>query len=249
MNQPTSAAMCPPPATDLAAAALFLDFDGTLAPIAPRPNLAAMSEPTRAMLVRLLRRTEGALAILSGRALADLDRMLAPLVLPAAGSHGLERRSLAGVTQRIVASGAVAEASQAMIAFGGAHGLLVERKPAGAALHYRDRPDLEAACRAFADRAAARPGLRTVHGDMIAEVSLAAADKGSALAAFMAEPPFRGRMPIVAGDDVTDEDAFRAARSMGGLAIKIGPGATAATHRAASIEDFLNWLAETAGHD
>lgn len=237
------------PAIDPARAALFLDFDGVLAPIVLRPDMSAMSARTVATLARLRVATGGAVAVVSGRALDDLERKLVALQppLPAAGSHGLERRLANGAVARVGGDPAVQTAIDRVVAFAESHGLLVERKAAGAAIHYREQPDLEAACLKTVESVAATAGLRVVHGKMIAEMSVASADKGTAVAAFMAEAPFRGRMPIVAGDDVTDEDAFRVVVAMGGIAIKVGDGPTAANRRAADIDEFLEWLAWLAG--
>jgi len=239
----------PPPDIDAAATAFFVDFDGTLAPIVDRPELAAMAPDTRAAVSKLQARAGGAVAVISGRALADLDRMLAPLVLPASGSHGLERRDADGVATAAEGDAAAQTAIEAVAAFGRSNDLLVERKQAGAAVHFRARPDLAEAAHAAVAAAASAAGdrLRTLRGDMVAELSLAHVDKGHAVRAFMAEPPFRGRRPLFAGDDVTDEDGFKAATALGGLAIKIGEGPTAATHRLPSIDDFLVWLARIAG--
>lgn len=227
---------------------MFLDFDGTLAPIAPRPDLARIGDGTRATLARLEAALAGALAIVSGRSLADLDALLAPLVLPAAGSHGLERRTASGAIEAADGGPALQAEIDRIAAFGARHGLLVERKRAGVAVHYRERPELEAECLAEVDAAVARlPGVRAVHGKMLAEFALAGADKGSAVMAFMAEAPFAGRAPMFIGDDRTDEDGFRAALAAGGQAIKIGPGATAAPHRLPDIDAFLAWLDRLTG--
>ncbi|GMG82047.1 trehalose-phosphatase [Paralimibaculum aggregatum] len=228
--------------------ALFLDFDGTLAPIVDRPEDAAMAPATRAAVAAIRARTGGAVALISGRALADLDARTAPLALPAAGSHGAEFRSPgSGAETAAGAAARLAPAAAAIAALAGAEGLLMERKPGSVTLHYRSRPALGGAVRALVERLAAEgAGLRALHGLMVSEVALAGIDKGTALRSFMAAPPFAGRSPIAAGDDTTDEDAFRAARALGGTGIKIGPGPTAASHRAPGIAAFLDWLARRA---
>jgi len=236
------------PAIDPAGAAFFLDFDGVLAPIAPTPDAAGMAPRTRAALARLAAGASGAVAVVSGRALADLAAKIADLPVSLAGSHGLERRGPGGAHASPVLGATATEALAEVAAFAAEQGLLFERKPAGGALHYRSRPELEAACLARVEAAAEAGGLRLVRGHMVAEATAAVADKGTAIRSFMAEAPFSGRRPVAIGDDVTDEDAFRAATDMGGVAIKIGGGATAATHRAADIDVFLNWFEDlTAG--
>jgi trehalose 6-phosphate phosphatase len=233
-----------PPRIDWDAHALFLDLDGTLAPIAARPGDAAVARETRAALARLAPRMGGALAILSGRPLAEIDRMLAPLTLPAAGSHGAERRDAAG---RLAGGGAgapaLAAAAERIGAFATPEGLLVERKAGAVTLHYRGREELAARARASIDAAAAdAPELRAIHGHLVSEVALPGAHKGRALAAFMEEPPFAGRAPVAVGDDTTDEDAFAAAQAMGGTGVRIGPGETVARARLPDIGAFLAWL-------
>ncbi len=227
--------------------ALFLDFDGTLAPIVARPELATIAPTTREVLAALLELTGGAVAILSGRGLADLDTKLAPLKIAAAGAHGAELRRAGDVP------GAAPEMAPALMpahadltAFAARHGLLLERKSGAVTLHYRAQPALAAECRALVERLAEGPGLRAMHGLMVSEVALAGIDKGTALRTFMAEPPFAGRRPIAAGDDTTDEDAIRAAQALGGAGIRIGDAPTAAHHRAPSIAAFLDWLARAA---
>lgn len=224
--------------------ALFLDFDGTLAPIVPRPEDAATSAATRRAVERIALRAGGAVAILSGRDLADLDARLAPLALPAAGSHGVVRRDARGVVHRDAEAGeALGPVIGRVEEFARRHELRVERKSGAVALHYRQRPDHATAARRLADEiAAAMAGLRAIHGNMVSEIVVMAADKGRALDAFMAEAPFAGRLPVMAGDDTTDEDAFRAAQRQGGIGLKIGPGETVAAYRLAGIEAFLEWL-------
>lgn len=233
-----------PPAIDLAKAAFFLDFDGTLAPIEPRPDMVRLSDPVRDTLRRLHKAAGGALALLSGRDLADLDRMIAPLSLPAAGSHGLVRRGAGGRLDTTAAtSPALAAACGKLADFAAAHGLLLEPKRGGASLHYRSMPSLAASCLALADEIEAEHGgLRVIRGHMVVEITIRGRDKGHALNAFMAEAPFHGRMPVAVGDDTTDEDAFSAANELGGISIRIGPGATQAAYRMPEIGTFHDWL-------
>lgn len=231
------------PYPDPARSAFFLDFDGTLAPIVARPELAGMADGTRAAVAALSARADGALAIVSGRALADLDRMLSVADMPAAGSHGLEFRLANGAVERPDIGPEAGAAIDRFVAFAERHGLLAERKPAGATVHFRAAPEMAEACLAALEaEAASAPELRAVRGHMVAELAVARVDKGSALRRFMEAPPFAGRVPVAAGDDATDEDAFAAAIALGGMAIKIGAGATVATHRAEDIDAFLAWL-------
>lgn len=236
------------PIIEPAETALFLDFDGTLVEIAPDPGAVVLVPAARHALESLTRALGGAVAILSGRELADLDRHLAPLRPAAAGGHGAERRRAGDAATETAPVPAVPPAILAELGeFALAHGLLLERKPAGASLHFRARPELEREARALADRLAGQTdGFRVIHGKMVAEIAPAARHKGAALEAFLAEPPFAGRRPIAVGDDRTDEDAFEAAIAAGGAAIKIGPGETAATHRLPDTAACVAWLAEAA---
>lgn len=237
------------PRLDWQGHAIFLDFDGTLAPIVPRPDQAAMDERTREAVALMLEKTGGALAILSGRDLDDLDRRLAPLRPPAGASHGVVRRDATGTVRRDEsAAEKLAAAADRMEDFARPRDLLIERKAGAVTVHYRNHPEAGDAARGLVDGIVrAAEGLRAIHGKMVSEVAVAGAHKGHALDAFMAEPPFAGRTPFVAGDDTTDEDAFEAAQRHGGLALKIGDGPSAARLRAARIEDFLDWLHRAAG--
>ncbi len=233
-----------PPAIDMATAAFFLDFDGTLAPIESRPDLVVLPDAIRDTLGRLQKSAAGAVAVLSGRDLGDLDRMLAPLSLPAAGSHGLVRRDAGGRLDDAAAeSPEMASALRRFSDFASEHQLLLELKRGGASLHYRSEPALAASCLALATEIEAmHGGLRVIRGHMVVEITIRGRDKGHALTAFMAEPPFHGRVPVAVGDDTTDEDAFAAAHELGGVSIRIGPGATRARHRMPDIVAFHAWL-------
>lgn len=234
---------------DISAAALFLDFDGTLAPIVALPDMATLAPETRAALMRLSELAGGAVAIVSGRALDDLDTRLAPAVLPAAGSHGAERRDAAGQLHATGAGSASLERAAAGLAeFAAEHGLVLEHKPGSVALHYRSHPEIAPAAREAVEAAVGGdPALRAIHGHMVAEAALAEVNKGAAVRAFMTEPPFRGRVAVAVGDDTTDEDAIATAQDLGGIGVRIGPGPTAARIRLPSIGAFLDWLHGKAG--
>lgn len=238
----------PPDAVDPSATAFFLDFDGTLVEIAERPDAVVMTGGMRAVLSTLLGASGGAVAVVSGRELGFLDEVLKPLELPASGEHGRERRTAQGSLATVPVS---AEAAQrlrrAVEDFAVPHdGLLVEVKGGSVALHYRQRPDLEAACLALADAIAAWPGIQLLRGKMVVEFKLSNRTKADAIAGFMAEPPFRGRRPVYVGDDVTDEDAFRWIAGHDGIAVKIGAGETVAGFRLESVAALQQWLARIA---
>ncbi|WP_157017084.1 trehalose-phosphatase [Mesorhizobium xinjiangense] len=225
--------------------AIFLDFDGTLADIAANPDAVSVPQETCDDLARLHKQTGGALAIVTGRAIADIDRFLAPLILPVAGVHGLERRDGRGARSdaRVDEDKLAVVFAQLQVFSRENPGTLVERKAGSLALHYRQRPESAEACFIAVHRAVdGLTGLHILQGKMVIEVKAGTADKGGAVAAFMKEAPFRGRLPLFAGDDTTDEDAFREIASLAGISIKVGGGPTAAVLRSESTDAFRAWL-------
>jgi trehalose 6-phosphate phosphatase len=234
-----------PSAIDPVATAFFFDFDGTLAAIVDDPSAVKVEARVTEALDALQARSGGALAVVSGRSIQQLDEMLKPLRLPAAGVHGLERRSADGATFRVeVDKAALARMQETVGAFVKRHsGLLAEFKPGSVALHYRKRPELAAACLDLAARLADEDRrIRVVRGKKVVEMKLADRTKADAIAEFMDEAPFAGRRPLFAGDDLTDEDGFAALSRRQGWTIKIGEGETAAAYRMADIAAFHTWL-------
>jgi trehalose 6-phosphate phosphatase len=234
----------PPPLSLLGGAALFLDFDGTLVELAEAPDAIRVPGGLTGLLEHLAARLEGRLAIVSGRALADLDRHVRCAGAAMSGSHGLELRLAGGTALPVARPAGLDEARQAVRRFAAeAEGLLVEDKPASVALHFRQAPKRGAEVAAFADDLARRTGLVVQHGKMVAELRPAGADKGDALKALMREPVFAGARPLFMGDDLTDEHAFTAAAEMGGAGVLVGPGrATAARYRLSGVAAVADWL-------
>jgi trehalose 6-phosphate phosphatase len=224
--------------------ALFLDVDGTLLDLGQRPADVTV-RPGLIRTLEALRRVVP-VALVSGRPLADLDRLFAPLVLPAAGQHGAERRSADGRMHRATVShAALAHAKALLTAWVSAHqGTLLEDKGASLALHFRGAPNFEAeagrACHDALQRLG--DGFLLGTGNMVLEIRPRGWDKGRALAEFMHEKPFAGHVPVFVGDDTTDEDGFRAANRLGGLSIKVGNGPTAARWRLEDVAQVLAWL-------
>jgi trehalose 6-phosphate phosphatase len=224
--------------------ALFLDFDGTLADLAPAPDAVRIPTGLVPLLQSLHGQLGGALAIVTGRTLADIDHFLAPLRLPAAVEHGAQYRLADGSSPAIDAPD-LSPAEAAMTALAAAHdGLLIERKSRSIALHYRHAPALGPLCHdTLAAVVAEAPDLELLHGKCVVEAKPAGISKGQAIHVFMAQAPFAGRQPIFVGDDVTDEAAFAATQQLGGRGIKVGEGATQALHRCLSPAALRGWLA------
>lgn len=242
--QPLPQALPPPPPLP-ADAALFLDFDGTLVPIAPRPDAVQVPPGLPALLEQLQRRLGGALAILTGRPLQEVDRRLAPFASGAAGLHGVELRLTAGAP----AFAPPTPETRALLAalrqrFGGDPRILVEDKRACVALHFRQAPERADECQAALRALAPADRFEIITGHMVVEARPHGAGKGHALRALLGQAPFAGRRPVFAGDDVTDEDGFDAAALLGGYGIKIGPGATRARYRCADTAALARWLRE-----
>ena len=227
--------------------ALYLDVDGTLLHIAATPDAVAIERPTIELLLQAHAATGGALALITGRTIADVDRMFAPLALAVAGQHGFERRDAAGGLHRHARHvPGLAEVRAELDAFAAAHpGVLIEDKGLTLALHYRLAPQAGPAAAALAARIAARSAdaLAIQLGKMVVELRPAGRDKGTAIAEFMDEAPFRGRTPVFLGDDLTDEHGFAIVNGLGGLSVKVGDGPTAARTRLAGVDEVRRWLA------
>lgn len=225
-------------------ACLFLDFDGTLAEIALLPSDVRVLPGLVPLLQRLQAQLDGAIAVISGRPVAQIDELLAPLLLPAAGVHGAQRRDALGRWHAGEATPALDGAASALEMHCRRHaGLRLERKPGALALHYRGADELEdLAVEVMAEIAAGLRGMALLHGKKVIELKPAHADKGRAVHAFLAEPPFLGRRPWCFGDDITDEAAFAEVLEEGGVAVKIGEGESTALHRLASPGALLDWL-------
>ncbi len=225
--------------------AFFLDVDGTLLGFQDQPQDVVADPALLRVLERLRDAAGGALALVSGRMIADLDRIMAPLTLPAGGVHGAELRFADGLQE--MGGGTCIPALRAEAeAYAERCGLWVEAKGETTfALHYRRAPERESEVLAFLDRLVAGHDLMVQAGKMVAEVKPADLDKGTAIARLMGTTPFAGRVPVFIGDDLTDEHGFKTALALGGLAIKVGDGSTRASRRLAdtdAVRAFLGHL-------
>ena len=205
---------------------LFLDIDGTLLDIAPTPDLVEVDASLLDLLRRLERACDGALALITGRPIAAVDALFAPLLLPVAGVHGFERRNAQGHYFRpaFVGSGLSFLRSEVTALAQSLHGVLLEDKGCAFALHYRQAPNLEESIRLRLARlvSAALPAFELLDGDHVVEIKPVEHDKSTAIEAFMQEEPFIGRSPVFIGDDTTDLDGFAAVKRFNGLAIAVG---------------------------
>ncbi|WP_224082824.1 trehalose-phosphatase [Cupriavidus laharis] len=227
--------------------ALFLDFDGTLADLAPRPELVQVEPELVGTLHRLYERLEGALAIVSGRPIIELDDFLQPLRLPAAGVHGAEMRT-GGAQMAMKSAPGLEPLIPHLEALVRRHpGLRLERKSVAVAIHYREAPELEGLVRAaVADVLRHAVGLEGLPGKMVVEVKPAGINKGDAITAFMNMPPFAGREPVFAGDDVTDEAGFAVVRKLGGIGVLVGQRDTMASVSVTGPAALRCWLHRSA---
>ena len=229
----------------------FLDVDGTLLEIAPTPTDVTMGEKVLGVLDALYRAAGGAVALISGRPLDQLDQLFAPLRLPAAGLHGLEVRTAQGETLRPPAPSRDFERMrEALGVFAAEHsGLLFEDKGYALALHYRLAPEFEDACRICVEDAVGKwgDGYQILAGKKVFEIKPSQANKGKVIEALMADMPFTDRCPVYIGDDITDEDGFAAVNRLGGYSIRVGASpTTCARYAVPDVSRLLDWLADVA---
>lgn len=227
--------------------ALFVDLDGTLLDICARPRQVIATYEVIKLLPALQRTFDGAVALLSGRTITDIDRILYPLQLPCAGVHGAQRRSSSGNTAHLHVDRDTLREARASVSSLAAHpGVEIEDKEMGFAIHTRAaRGAYEEVDRVMAELARTSNGLfRKQEGKHVVELVPDLANKGTALLAFLDEPAFASRKPLVFGDDLTDVAAFDAALSRGGVAIRVGDEAPPASHSVTSPRACRQLLAE-----
>jgi trehalose 6-phosphate phosphatase len=228
--------------------ALFLDFDGTLVDIAAAPDLVRVAPELSHLLGAIADFLGGSLALVSGRPLDDLVRLVAPFSGAMAGQHGSERRHSDGSVLRSSVPPALARAATMLADFAQQHpGVMLENKGGTLALHYRQAPLLAAPCGELVRRVVDASGgvLKAIDGKMVVELMPGTAGKGQAIAVFLAEPPFQGRKPVFVGDDSGDEDGFVVINRLGGISVRVGAGPSAARHRLADVAEVLAWLARS----
>jgi trehalose 6-phosphate phosphatase len=228
--------------------AYFFDVDGTLADFADTPGGVRVGTELKRLLEQLYQATGGAVALISGRPITDMDRLFPGVRMPVAGQHGVERRDAAGVlTRHAFPTERFDRAYRKLAAaVAGKRGLLLENKGLSVALHYRRAPRLAG----YAHRLA-RSVLPSLGGEgrfsiqtgkRVVEMKPAGKDKGAAVMEFMQEAPFRGRTAVFVGDDATDEFGFATVNKIRGHSIKVGPGRTVARWRLRNVRAVQEWL-------
>lgn len=242
----SSALPPPPPLSQLCEAgptALFLDFDGTLVEIASGPDAIDVPDNLPGRFDILAARLEGRLALVSGRGLDNINHHIGALTIARAGSHGADRVLADGTMLGERAQPLTPQVIEALADLARDYGALLERKAHGAALHYRSNPDSGEAIGMAAAAIASDHGLVVKRGKCVAELVRPGADKGGAVAAFMNISPFAGSVPVFIGDDVTDEDGFIAAETLGGFGIAVGERASPnARYHLPLVKDVHAWL-------
>jgi trehalose 6-phosphate phosphatase len=228
-------------------ATLFLDLDGTLLDLVQRPDEALADEDTRNLLRALNYKLEGRLAVVSGRSLEQVDRILGPgaAEIAVSASHGCEHRwnGIHARPERPASLGTVAARFRAFARQWPA--VIIEEKSFGVALHYRTAPEAAGPADALAQSLAEQTGLHFQQGKMVAELRVAGGDKGAAVHRLMGRASMAGSSPLFAGDDLTDEPGFCAARELGGDAILVGePRRTRANFGLRSPASLRQWLKE-----
>jgi trehalose 6-phosphate phosphatase len=240
----------PPPSLECC---LFLDVDGTLIELTDSPFKTHADPELKALLGEVAERLGGAVALVSGRSIEYLDALFAPLRLPAAGLHGVERRKASGVMHGAsFVDSQLDPARAALKALVEAHpGTLLEDKGRTVAVHFRMAPECESTVRDTVIEVASRlnSNYHIQDGNMMVEIKPRGFTKASAVKAFMQEPPFSGRKPVVVGDDLTDQDAFKAVEHQGGLSIAVGDRVHG-QYRVENAAAVRAWLQEIAAlHD
>ena len=236
---------------DASAIALFLDVDGTLLDFRDHPDHVRSDPDLVELLLLAQQAVGGALSLVSGRSIDAIDRIFAPARFPAAGGHGVELR-LPGGRMRAFAGAALPEPALLRLkSFADRQGLLLEQKRGGIALHYRQAPELEDDCRQLVRGVLCgiEENFRLIDGKKVLELAPRGHDKGEVVREIMRSAPYAGRLPVFLGDDVTDEDGFRAVNALGGISIRVGDWqATAARYRLDDVAGVRSWLRRIVKH-
>ena len=234
----------PPPANP--EWAWFFDIDGTLVELAPTPSDIVIHDDLTDLIVRLTEESGGAVSLITGRAISDVDEFLPLPQVSVAGQHGAEVRTPAGAHDVADVAVDFESIAREVAAVCARHpGLIAEHKGSSVALHYRRVPKLAGYATRFMRELQKRygPGLVLQKGKRVVELRPDSADKGRAISSLMMRKPFAGRVPVFVGDDITDEAGFHAVNNLNGISIKVGSGKTVARYRLKNVNDVREWIA------
>jgi len=222
---------------------LFLDFDGTLVELASTPDAIEPINGLARRLDALAQTLKGRCAIVSGRAIDDIERHTGPLGIAAAGSHGTDIRDARGRSLGAEPEGIPAVIERELREFAIEFDIDYEAKPHGGALHYRSNPARGNEANRFAENLALSHGWTAQRGKCVVELVPKQANKGSAVFALMGGPPFAGSRPFFIGDDLTDEAGFIACADLGGAGILVGERKpTQARFQLPDVSSVHEWL-------
>ncbi|XXD09109.1 trehalose-phosphatase [Klebsiella sp. R445] len=231
--------------------AFFFDLDGTLADIKPHPDQVVIPANALLALRQLVLQHNGAVALISGRSMAELDELTRPYRLPLAGVHGAERRDINGKTHIVSLPDALLKEldEQLQSALEKMPGCELERKGMAFALHYRQAPEYHHEALLLAQQLVKHyPILALQPGKCVVEIKPRGVNKGEAIATFMQEAPFQGREPVFVGDDLTDEAGFNVVNRLGGMSVKVGSGDTQAHWHLPDVAAVQHWLLSIANN-
>ena len=226
--------------------ALFLDVDGTLVEIKERPEDVYADRELITLLDELLALFDGALALVSGRSISDIDRIFGGVVFPAVGAHGAELRQSKTTASAKAPEPLPDQVLERLTVFAEQNdGIQLEHKKGGVSLHYRRAPDLLPQCRLLVGElmSALETKFRLIEGKMVFEIAPRQHNKGEAIRQLLSTEKFKHRAPVFVGDDVTDEDGFLVVNSLNGQSVRVGHDApTEARYALDDVADVRDWL-------
>lgn len=254
VKRPSSCELHLPKPDDLKSIALLLDVDGTILDTAITPESVEVPGSLRSSLKELHAKTGGALALVSGRLIHNLDGLFAPLRLPAIGGHGAEMRLSVDDSAQPRHAAAIGGALRKLVAAAAASDprVILEDKGSSLAVHYRMAPQMEETLKteiAAIVACTAAEHLETLHGKFVIEIKPINFSKGEAVREMMKNPPFAHRMPVFVGDDTTDESVFEILPMLGGIGYSVERFIAGANGTFDSPYEVRCWLARLCGRD
>ncbi|MBU2675733.1 MAG: trehalose-phosphatase [Gammaproteobacteria bacterium] len=227
--------------------AIFLDVDGTLVEIRDRPEDVHADTELISLLEELLALFNGAVALVSGRSIKDIDRIFGGVVFPAVGAHGAELRQATTIAGAQPPEPLPEQVIERLQVFAEPYdGLQLEHKQGGISLHYRRAPELAPQCRLLVGELMSQleTDFRLIEGKMVFEIAPRQHNKGEAIRQLLGTETFKDRTPVFVGDDVTDEDGFTVVNALDGQSIRVGDDApTKARYALDDVADVRDWLA------